>query len=297
MCPSLVSAEHKSLNDRFFGQDERGATRGPWQSVFTFAVRACLPPTEEPTTVHSEHVSEAIEPLIVDGLIAELDYPVKSGKEGTLYCARAGYRLNAELVAVKVYKPQQFRAFRDDSLYRSGRIILDQRSARAAAGKTRHGREVRQGQWSNSEYQTLLLLSRAGADVPKPLGHTGGAIVMEWIGDADAPAPQLKDIQLEELEARQLFNRLMANVELWLACNIVHGDLSAYNLLYQPGRAVAIDFPQASDPRFNPHAPHAPELLARDLAHVCQHLARWGVQADANVLADDLWDRFVRGRL
>jgi RIO kinase 1 len=244
--------------------------------------------------VHPEHLSEAIQPFIEDGVIDSLLFPVTSGKEGTLYCASAGPRLGMDLVAVKVYKPQQFRSFKDDSLYRAGRVILDRRAARAAAKRTRFGRETRSSLWTDSEFETLKLLHAAGAPVPKPLGHTSGAVVMEWIGDSDGPAPQLKDVHLDPHNAQQLFDTLLGNIELWLACNIVHGDLSAYNLLYHAGALVAIDFPQASDPRFNANAS---SLLARDLANVCHHFARWGVVAEPYALADDLWDRFLRGAL
>ena len=138
-------------------------------------------------SVHFDTVSEAIEPLIADELIEGVLYPVKSGKEATLYCCRGGVRAHAELVAVKIYKPQQFRSFRNDSAYQEGRVILNRRDARAAAKRTRHGRQVHAALWTNSEYETLRVLHRAGASVPRPLGQSSGAIAMQWIGDSDAP--------------------------------------------------------------------------------------------------------------
>jgi len=111
--------------------------------------------------VHFDAVSEAIEPLIDDKLIEDVLYPVKSGKEATLYCCSGGPRANADLVAVKIFKPQQFRSFRNDSVYQEGRVILDLRSARAAAKRTRHGRQVQGTLWTNSEFETLRVLYRA----------------------------------------------------------------------------------------------------------------------------------------
>lgn len=244
--------------------------------------------------MHSDHLSEAIAPLIDDELVDGVLYPVKSGKEATLYCCRGGARAGAELVAVKVYKPQQFRSFRNDSIYQAGRVILDHRAARAAAKRTRFGREVQSTLWTNAEYETLRVLHRAGSHVPRPLGHSSGAIAMEWIGDEDGPAPQLKDISLAVADAQVLFEEVLDEIELWLACNVVHGDLSAYNMLWAGDHLVAIDFPQASDPRANANAP---TLLSRDVEHVCRYFARFGVEADAYAIADDLWDRFVRGAL
>ncbi len=247
------------------------------------------------TDAFSDSDSEALEPLFADGLIRDVLYQVKSGKEATLYCCRAGAALDHGLVAAKVYKPRHVRSFHNDSIYREGRVILDRRARRAAAQRTEFGREVQAALWTGLEFETLRTLHRAGADVPIPLAGTAGAVLMEWIGDADGdPAPQLKDVALGLDEAQPLFDRLLANIELWLACNIVHGDLSPYNLLYQPDHLVAIDFPQATDPRFNPNAY---SLLARDLDHVCRFFTRCGVQADAGALAMDLWDRFMRGVL
>jgi RIO kinase 1 len=244
--------------------------------------------------VHFEAVSEAIAPLIDDEVIDEILYPVKSGKEATLYCARGGRRAPAELVAVKVYKPQQFRSFRNDSVYQEGRVILDSRARRAAGKRTRFGREVQSSLWTNHEFETLRVLARAGSNVPRPLGRSSGALAMEWIGEADAPAPQLKELRFSPTEALPLFEQLLADIETWLACNVVHGDLSAYNILFDGQRLVAIDFPQACDPRTNANAPM---LLARDVDNVCRYFARLGVEADGGALADGLWQRFERGEL
>jgi len=244
--------------------------------------------------VHLDTVSDALAPLIDDELIDDVLFQIKSGKEATLFCCRGGRRAQAELVAAKVYKPQQFRAFRNDSVYQEGLVILNSRSARAAAKRTKFGRDVQASLWTNSEFETLRVLWRAGASVPKPLGHSAGAIVMEWIGDDAAPAPQLKDVRFAYDEAVPLFERLLGEIELWLACNVVHGDLSAYNVLFDGARLVAIDFPQACDPRANGNAY---SLLSRDLANVCRYFARVGVEADAGAIADDLWQRFARGEL
>ena len=86
----------------------------------------------------------------------------------------------------------------------------------------------------------------------------------------------------------------MRNVELVLSCDRVHGDLSAYNVLYAGGRATIIDFPQAVDARFNTSAL---TLLERDIENISTHLARFGVQADAYRISRKLWARYLRSEL
>jgi RIO kinase 1 len=241
--------------------------------------------------VHADVLSEAIDPFIAEGLVSEVLYPIKSGKEATVYCCRAGTALPDEFVAAKVYKPRSFRSFRNDALYREGRVILDRRSARAAARLTDYGREVRSALWTDHEYTTLKTLFAAGADVPRPLAHSSGAMLLEFLGDGDEAAPVLKNVQLETAVATDVFDRLIQNVELWLHCHIVHGDLSAYNVLWHADRPLVIDFPQATDPRFNTNAFW---LLNRDLQNLGRYFERFGVERDTFGIAERMWDDYMR---
>jgi len=86
----------------------------------------------------------------------------------------------------------------------------------------------------------------------------------------------------------------MSNIELWLSYNLVHAGLSPFNVLYWQGHIKVIDFPQAVDARFNANAQ---TLLARDIHNLCRYFARFGVQANASRLAQDLWRRFLRSEL
>jgi RIO kinase 1 len=249
------------------------------------------------TTVHAETIAEALEPFFVEGLVAEVLYPIKSGKEATVYCCRAGEALDPStgsgqaLVAAKIYKPRSFRSFRNDAVYREGRVILDARSRRAASKLSGYGREVRSALWTDHEFSTLQALYAAGADVPAPLAHSSGGMLLEFIGDQDGPAPVLKDVVLEPDQAAEIFDRLLSNVELWLGRAVVHGDLSAYNVLWHAGEPKVIDFPQAVDPRFNPNAY---SLLLRDLENLGRYFARSGVTRDLSEIGNRLWDDYFR---
>jgi RIO kinase 1 len=242
--------------------------------------------------LHADILEDALEPFRADGLIEDVLYPIKSGKEATVYCCRAGPKLDADLVAAKIYKPKAFRSFRDDSVYREGRVILDSRARRAAAKRTGFGHKVQSALWTNHEWEVLTTLHAAGADVPKPLAHSPGGILLEFIGDGDAAAPVLKEVALSAAEAEAVFDRLLDNVQLWLAYNIVHGDLSAYNVLYLAGDPVVIDFPQACDPRFNTNAFR---LLTRDIENLGRYFERFGAQPrDAFGLAERYWATWER---
>ncbi len=244
----------------------------------------------------TDELEQALEPFFDGGWIAEVLHEVKSGKEATVFCCRADPARGRELIAAKVYRAR--RLFRNDTVYQEGRINGNARTRRAIAGKSSYGRGAHDDLWAATEFETLRRLHAAGADVPEPLTGTGDAFLMEFIGDADEPATPLYAARLTPQEAPALFARLIADVELWLRHDIVHADLSPFNILYRPGRLTVIDFPQAVDPRFNGQAS---ALLARDLGHVCNYFRRLGINADADDLAAGMWARhlgtgFIGGR-
>jgi RIO kinase 1 len=241
---------------------------------------------------------EQIEPFIDRGYVDEVIGLVKAGKEASVYACRAGPAAGCDLVAAKVYRAAQYR-FKNDAVYQEARAreLGIGGSALRAFNKRRHsaiGREVQAGSWRMREYQVLQLLHASYADVPRPIAAEGEAILMEYFGDEDEAAQQLNRVRLTEEEAPALFQRLMNNVELFLALNLVHGDLSPHNVIYWQGEVRVIDFPQAIDPRFNRHAQ---DLLRRDVANLVHYFAPYGVEASAEELADDLWRRFERSEL
>ena len=91
-----------------------------------------------------------------------------------------------------------------------------------------------------------------------------------------------------------MFNRLIRNVELFLACNLVHGDLSAFNVLYWKESFKIIDFPQAVDTVGNLDAFG---FFARDVQRLCQYFGRSGVDADHVDISERLWKRYLRGEI
>jgi RIO kinase 1 len=190
-----------------------------------------------------------------------------------------------------------FRNLRNDARYRQGRAVIDRdgkasysrRESLAVKKNTRFGQELRHVSWLEAEYQTMQLLYEAGADVPKPLAHGNNVILMEYVGVKNSPAPTLNQVTLEAAEAPGVFDRLVHDLEIMLACSRVHSDLSAYNILYWEGQFKIIDFPQAVDPLRNPDAP---ALFVRDVERLCQYFARYHLVRDAYVLANDLWGRF-----
>lgn len=212
-----------------------------------------------------------IESFYEEGWITNILFKTKRGKESTVYCCQSHPSTGGELLAAKAYYPR-----------------------RSSGKKTRPPRG-RQAQFIKSsaerEFATLLLLHAAGADVPKPISCSQKAVLMEWVGDHEMPAPLLDSVSLDRNEARSLFDLLIRNVELWLSFGWIHGDLSEFNILYWEGRVKVIDFSQAVDPCF---APNAFDILRRDIGNLCRYFGRYGIKAEPFDLADQIWTRYLR---
>jgi RIO kinase 1 len=233
--------------------------------------------------------------FLADGLITDVIRPIKSGKEASVHLCRSNpARTGRDLLAAKVYLPRQRRNFRNDAIYKEGRVITKRRVRVAVEKKTRFGRSVEDAWWVDREVEALRTLGEAGADVPRLVSTSGHAILMDYVGDEEGPAPQLRQVSLEPSEATELFDRLMSNVELFLRCNVVHADLSPFNVLYWNGDVTVIDLPQFVDPRTNRNAY---PLLQRDVERLVQYFERFGVRANAGALTADLWTRFIFAEL
>lgn len=227
------------------------------------------------------------EHFLDEGLITGIIRPIKSGKEASVYLCRANPSTTGErLLALKAYHPLNRRDFHDEGTYRDGEWIKPRRVRLALEKKTKFGREVQGGIWVNREWETLQQLTEAGAQVPRPVERTDDAILMTYIGDEESAAPQLRSIRPDRAEAESLFGQLVRQLEIMLIANVIHSDLSPYNILVWDGRATVIDLPQAVDPRKNRFAR---DLLERDVLRVCEHFDKLGVRSSPGRMTGDLW--------
>lgn len=264
------------------------------------ALEGGLDITYQPARHEEQWLTESLRAFFIEDWIRDVLAMVKGGKEASVYRCLAAPHLNTPFVAAKVYRPRMFRNLRNDKTYREGRAMLteagtaiknnEQRIIRALDKKSKFGEQVAHTSWLMYEFTTMQMLHDAGAAVPKPYAHDLNAILMEYIGDADMPAPTLNGLSFELDEAQRLFADVLRNIEILLSHGKVHGDLSPYNILYWAGDIVLIDFPQIIDVQVNTQADH---IFKRDVQRVCDYFARLGVGCDARAIAADLWDKHV----
>lgn len=222
---------------------------------------------------------------------------IKGGKEASVYLCSGNDTTQVSHLAAKVYRPRRFRNLRKDHLYREGRERLDENGnaitddgmQHAMRKRTQYGKQLLHTSWIEHEVKTMQVLKQAGADVPAIFASGNNAILMSYIGEAEMPAPALNEVDLDPAEARPLFERVLQNVEIMLAHDRVHGDLSAYNILYWDGEITLIDFPQAISPNENQNAWF---IFQRDVTRVCEYFAQQGVTSDPLAIAESLWRKY-----
>ena len=256
--------------------------------------------TYQPSRYEEGWLLNSLKPFVGMALITDVEAAVKGGKEASVYRCAGNPDAGLGLVAAKVYRPRMFRNLRKDHVYRQGREILTpdgrpvglkgDRVAHAIRKKTAYGQKAAHTSWLMYEYTTLQNLYAAGAAVPQPLAASDNAILMGYVGDAFMPAPTLHEVTLEPDEVAPLFDEVLRNIDLMLGLHIVHGDLSAYNILYWAGEITLIDFPQVVNPRSNEQA-YA--ILGRDITRICEYFAGYGLRRDPEALLERLWRRYV----
>jgi len=310
--PSDVAEETLDLPPRERRRADRAARRGNRQPLFRDSVENPEAPVEsalsdatdkdgvyrmsyKPARYEGVWLTASLRSFFEQELIVDVLAQVKGGKEANVYRCQAHPRLGVELLAAKVYRPRQFRNLRNDALYREGRPLLtasgsaiprrDRRSQLAVAKKTAFGAKLQHTSWLMHEYLTLDRLYRAGVAVPRPFASNENCILMTYYGDDQRAAPTLNEVRLPTRNAAPLFQDVLHNVDLMLGLGLVHGDLSAYNLLYWEGKLVLIDFPQGISSQANQSAPF---ILRRDVQRICEYFARQGVTSDLETIVTEL---------
>lgn len=189
----------------------------------------------------------------------ELVSPIFVGKESNVFLASKGDKK----IIVKIYRVQNcdfnhmYNYIRQDSRYEQ----LKKRR-----------REIIFA-WTQREYKNLLKSEKAKVKAPKALAWKFNIIVEEMVGD-DVPAPPLKDTYTDN--PKKFFQDIVKEVKKLYKCGLVHGDLSAFNILNYNNKPYLIDFSQATLTKSS----NAKELLERDIKNVAQFFKKLGVVID-----------------
>jgi RIO kinase 1 len=206
--------------------------------------------------------------LASKGVIASLGGAVSTGKEANIFRAKGE---NDKDLAVKIYRinTSNFKAMQNYLLGdpRFGSIKGTKRAVIIA--------------WTRKEFRNLRRAEEVGVKVPHAIAMRENILVMEMVGDGETPAPQLKDVALEPKEAELAFEQIAEYVSiLYNKGNLVHADLSEFNILYAEGEPVIIDMGQS----VTREHPMARSFLERDISNLARHFGKkYGVGSEEAV--------------
>jgi RIO kinase 1 len=208
---------------------------------------------------------------------------LKTGKESEVHLVARTAGERTTLLAEKRFKARDRRSFQNNWVYRGVWGEGPLREHRAMKKQTRFGHEAAHARWIAQEWESLVHLHDAGATVPPPVELLDDGYLMAFIGDGEVAAPRLAEIDLAPDMARRVWDALLDELSLLVSADRVHGDLSAFNILWWRRHAVLIDFSQTVDIVTHPAAL---DLLRRDIASAGRYFARRGIEVEVDRVLD-----------
>ncbi len=183
---------------------------------------------------------------------------ISSGKEARVYW---GMRSDGIDVAVKIYLVAS-----SDYKKRMQYVVGDPRFTKIRKD-SRGVAEL----WARKEFTNLKQCSDVGAPVPRPLAFLGNVVVMQFIGIKGLPAPTLVDTEVTKSDYLQAIKALK---QVYQKAQIVHADLSEYNMMKFEDRIILFDFGSAVSIQH----PLAQEFLSRDVDNLNHFFEKRGVR-------------------
>ncbi|MGB9732805.1 MAG: serine protein kinase RIO [Candidatus Micrarchaeales archaeon] len=203
--------------------------------------------------------------LFTHNVISRMHFLIARGKESDVYLAAPGSAIKDELVVVKIFRIETSSFDR-----RLDYIIGDPRFE-----KIKRGMYHIVNAWCKKEFGNLKLAEMAKVNAPKPYASFGNVLAMEFIGENGVPAKNLKETSLEN--PKKVFEEIIKNIKKLYNVDLVHADLSEYNILMKNEKPYIIDFGQAVVASH----PKAMEFLKRDISNISMYFSKkYGIDAD-----------------
>lgn len=194
--------------------------------------------------------------------VSEVNGCISTGKEANVYYACT----DTKEFAIKIFKTS-ILSFKDRDKYINGDF-------RFRHGYCKNNPRKMVQTWAEKELRNLNRLYSNGLKVPEPILLNSNVLLMSFIGENGWAAPKLKEVDLNQSQARELYRDIVIMMwKMYNKCKLVHGDLSEYNLLYFNGDAYIIDVSQSVE---HEH-PSALLFLRRDCTNIMKFFKRKGV--------------------
>jgi RIO kinase 1 len=188
--------------------------------------------------------------LMTDGLIETIDFPISTGKEANVFRVTSP---DGDFYALKIYRTSNL------TFKRISRYIEGDPRFKGIRGSRRKVIFA----WAVKEFRNLQRMREAKIRVPEPIKFSQNMLVMEFIGSEGLPSPMLRDVELED--PTRTYKTIVKYIKAaYKRAELVHGDLSEYNILMNEGEPVIIDVGQGM---MLDHL-NAKEFLQRDVHNI-----------------------------
>ncbi|XP_023018725.1 serine/threonine-protein kinase RIO3 [Leptinotarsa decemlineata] len=128
--------------------------------------------------------------------------------------------------------------------------------------------------WAEKEMANLMRLRKAGILCPHVVTLKKHVLVMSFIGENHRPAPKLKDAKMKEADYIVAYDEVIQAMKiLFDKANLIHADLSEYNILWHNKECYFIDVSQSVEPSHE----NAFHFLYRDCNNIINFFNRKGV--------------------
>jgi RIO kinase 1 len=194
------------------------------------------------------------------GYFEELESPLAMGKEANVFIASTK---SDKIVIVKIYRLENCNFNKMLTYIRQDpRYITLRKNKRDIVFN-----------WVQREFRNLMI-AREAIKVPTPIISKYNVIVMEAIGDPIAP--ELKN--QAPIDPQDFLDKILKNIKLLWKQGLVHGDLSAFNILNDSEEPIFIDFSQATTTKSS----DAKDLLLRDLKNIAAFFKKLSIDLDVD---------------
>ncbi|XP_022522649.2 serine/threonine-protein kinase RIO3 [Astyanax mexicanus] len=207
--------------------------------------------------------------MVNAGILENINGCISTGKESVVFHADGGSfeeMIVPEECVLKVFKTT-LNEFKNRDKY-----IKDDYRFKDRFSKLNPRKIIRL--WAEKEMHNLARMKKAGIPCPDVVILKKHILVMSFIGQNQVPAPKLKEANLSQEDLTKAYYQVVQTMQqLYKECNLVHADLSEYNMLWHDGQVWLIDVSQSVEPTH----PHGLEFLFRDCRNVATFFQKSGV--------------------
>jgi RIO kinase 1 len=210
-------------------------------------------------TVFDEKTRMILFKFIQDGKFNGIEGSISTGKEANVY-----YCSGDPPIACKIYRIES-PSFQKMKQYVEGDYRFK---------KYKQSRVGFITAWAKKEFKNLKKMIEIGISAPRPLEVNRNVLLLEFLGSGESVLPKLIEAEIEK--PGKLYKAVLDDMKkLYREAKLVHGDLSAFNILFDESTQIhyIIDVSQSV---LNSH-PSAEEFLLRDIFNINNFFQSQGV--------------------